>query len=139
MEELNFEETLHKMSNITIHEENDNKMDVEEMQPPGSVRGEFMTPDEIFSEEEQRKIDRKNFIIRVKTIALDTLGHKPLINPKSLPKREFIKVVNMCQEIIDKMSVEDIHYKFNELVCNDILCEETDITRYPIYSNKIYS
>lgn len=110
-----------------------------DMKEPGSVRGELITPVETFSEEELKKIARRDYITRVKTIALDNLGYKPLTNPKSLPKKDFNKVVKCCQEVIDNLSEDEIMNKFNDIVCNDILAEDVDVTRYPVYSNKIYA
>jgi hypothetical protein len=110
-----------------------------DMKEPGSVRGELLTPVETYSEEELKKIARRDYITRVKIIALDNLGYKPLTNPKSLPRKDFNKVVKCCQEVINNLSEEEIINKFNDIVCNDILSEDTDVTNYPIYSNKIYA
>ena len=107
------------------------------MEMPGSVRGEVQYLSPTYTEEEQKIIDRRDFITRVKTIALDKLNYNPLINPKSLSKREFTKVVNLCQDIIDTKTIEEIKCMFDDIICNSILCEDRDYSQYPIYKNII--
>lgn len=147
MKELNDMEK-HKIDNIQIVDET-KCQECEELQKPpeptepmaepGSVRGDLVTPEETFTPEEQVKIDRRNYITRVKTIALATLNFKPLTNPRDLSKKDFKKLLDTCRHIIDNQTDEWITKEFNDIVCTEILSVDNDITRYPIYSNKIYS
>ena len=130
------------MDNITINEtvctaSNELQQSIEPMAPPGSVRGQLMYEPETLTEDEQKVIDRRNYISKVKILALDELDKPLFVNPKDLRNKDKEILVKTCQTIIDTMTLDQITEKFNHIICRDVLTSEVDISTLPIYSNKL--
>ena len=106
-----------------------------DMKPAGSVQGELIYTPPLITPDEQEIIDRRNFITKVKTIALDTMNKNIITNPRTFGQRDKNILVNLCQQVIDTHTVDEITTKFNDIICNNVLSEEKDFTNLPIYSN----
>lgn len=110
----------------------DSEKQPEPMAPPGSVQGEIIYVPPVLTEEEQQKLDRKNFLMKVKIIALDILNKPLLTNPKDMMNKDRRLLISTCQEVIDNLTSEVITTKFNDIVCNDIFDRKNDYTALPI-------
>jgi hypothetical protein len=86
------------------------------------------------TEDERERRLKKEYIIKVKVIALDKMGKYPLCNPSTFYNKDKQKLMLLMQEIIDKYSEEEITILFNS-VCNDIIFTiNTDFSKLPVYN-----
>jgi hypothetical protein len=131
------------MDNIIINDdENSTKnLSVEipfdpDMKEPGSVRGNLISDPEILTDKDFEKLERRNYITKVKTIALDILDRPLFINPKDMKNKDKEALIKICKEVIEKFTLDQITERFNHIICRDVLTHEYDISTLPIYSNK---
>ena len=87
----------------------------------------------IYNEEEQIKIKRKQYITKVKLIALNRLGFEPLSNPYNFTQKEKNKVMDMMRVILDNDNEEKITIEFNEVCDDKIFNPKMDYSSYPCY------
>lgn len=84
------------------------------------------------SDERRENIRRKEYITRVKTIALHNMGRHPLYNASYLSNRDKQTLIKHMEDVMN-MDDAEISNKFNN-ICNDVLFNTgTDITSYPVY------
>lgn len=84
------------------------------------------------SDERRENIRRKEYITRVKVIALHNMGRHPLYNASYLSHRDKQTLIKHMEDVMNMDDVE-ISNKFNN-ICNDVLFNTgADITSYPIY------
>jgi tellurite resistance protein len=87
----------------------------------------FLTDEEI----EER--ERRDYITRVKVIALRACQRPILTNPSFLKQVEKNKIIKAMQYIIDTFTKEEIIEKFNEICGEEIFTGEgDDYQKYPI-------
>jgi hypothetical protein len=84
----------------------------------------------------QEESPEKVFITKVKCIALHKLGYHPLTNPSNLTQREKNKIIKRMDKLLKDKSEEQITARFNKLVLDSILSENSDYTKYQIYNSK---
>ena len=128
------------MDNIHINNDTDTEKPVEiiptdDMQPPGSVRGEIIYNHPILTPEEEAIMTRRNFIMKVKIVALDLLDKPLFLDTSNTSNKDKRKLIDACQEVIDHLTEEQITNKFNSIVCNDIFEPKSDFTKLPIREN----
>lgn len=84
------------------------------------------------SDERRENIRRKEYITRVKTIALHNMGRHPLYNASYLSNRDKQNLIKHMEDVMN-MDDAEISNKFNN-ICNDVLFNTgADITSYPVY------
>lgn len=129
------------MDNITINETacttSTELQSDEPMAEPGSVRGELISEPEILTDEQQEKLERRNYIMKVKVVAFDKLDKPLFINPRDMRPKDKEILIKTCEEIIEKYSPDQITEMFNHIICRDVLTANVDISALPIYSNKL--
>jgi hypothetical protein len=87
----------------------------------------FLTDEEIL------KRERKDYITRVKVIALRGCQRPILTNPTFLKQVEKNKIIKAMQHVIDTFTPEEIIEKFNEICGEEIFTGEgDDYKNYPI-------
>jgi len=107
-----------------------------DMKEPGSVRGELISEPEILTDKDFERLERKNYIVKVKVVALDILDKPLFMNPKEMRNKDKEILINTCTEVMEKFTPAQITERFNYIVCRDVLTHQTDISMLPIYSNK---
>ena len=85
-----------------------------------------------FKEGIDKATRRKEYITRVKVIALDRLGHKPLSNPSYFSKDIKAQITVLMDHIIKDMSEQEIQEEFNEICRNKIFYPGSDASNLPI-------
>ena len=85
------------------------------------------------TEEEKEKRIKREYITKVKIIALDKIGKFPLDNPTYFHTREKKKLIQQMEEIM-KMSEEEINTLFNTICTEVLFCPESDYTKFPTYN-----
>ena len=107
----------------------------------------FITPDQLLqqekeeqenpnieSEEEKEKRMKKEYITKVKVIALDKMDKHPLSNPTYFKTRDKNKLIELMKEVM-KQTEEEITNEFNK-ICNEVLfAPESNYTNYSVYKN----
>jgi len=119
-----------------IHINNDTDKPDEEMASPGSVRGQLHNEPEILTPEENAILERRNYILKVKIVALDIIDKPLFMNPRDMRAKDREILIKTCEEVMANLTPEQITTKFNHIVCRDVLTLEMDISSLPIYSNK---
>lgn len=87
----------------------------------------------ITSEKPDIEIERRDYITKVKTIAMSILGKHPLTNTIDLSELQKIKMNKECQNIIASMSLDEITKKFNDIVCTEVFTPSADYSKFAIY------
>jgi len=94
-------------------------------------------PEPELTEEQKELLYKKQKAQRCKVIVLASMGLDPIdTNVSCLSSITKIKIINKVKELFETDD-EEIIKKFNEIVCEDILCETKDYTKYPIYKTTI--
>ena len=75
---------------------------------------------------------RRDYITKVKVIALCRCGLQPLMNGSLLSEKNKKKVINEMKKVMD-MSEHDIQLEFNEVCMDDIFSSNTNYCNYPTY------
>lgn len=88
-----------------------------------------------YTEEEQLKIKRREYITKVKVIALDLMSKHPLANPSNFSFREKDKLLKHMESLTLK-SEDEITELFNVICVDKIFSPTADYSTYPIY-NKV--
>jgi len=84
------------------------------------------------SDERREKIRRKEYITRVKVIALHNMGRHPLYNASYLSNRDKQTLIKHMEDVMNIDDAEILN-KFNN-ICNDVLFNTgADISSYPVY------
>ena len=92
-------------------------------------------PEELDEEQKLKRI-KKEYITKVKVIALDKMGKFPLTNPSYFSQKEKKQLISLMEEVM-KQSEEDITLIFNE-VCNEkIFSPEADYSTFPVYKELV--
>lgn len=73
---------------------------------------------------------KRDYITKVKVIALDRLGKHPLSNPSFFRKREKEELKLLMEHIINDMSEDEIAKEFNEVCCEKLFNAGADYTYY---------
>ena len=79
------------------------------------------------------EIARRDYILKVRTIALSKLGINALIHTSDLTEKQHKEFIKKCDKILNKMSEDEITTRFNEIVIDEIFNSKSDYTKYPIY------
>jgi len=88
---------------------------------------------EIEKTEEQYIVDkRREYITKVKCIALNKIGKHPLLNPSTFRQKEKKQLIKAMEEVMT-LTEEEITKQFNEVCADEIFCEGIDYSLYPIY------
>jgi len=88
-------------------------------------------PEEL-TEEEKLKRYRRDYITKVKVVALDRMNMPPLMNPSTFSKKDKQILITLMEDVM-KMSEDELTKTFNE-VCNDrLFTQNMDYTTFPIY------
>lgn len=75
---------------------------------------------------------RRDYITKVKVIALCRCGLPPLTNGSFLSEKNKKKVINEMKKVMD-MTENDIQLEFNEVCMDDIFHAKSDYSNYPTY------
>jgi len=116
---------------LTPFEINMNKGYITPEQLLQKEKEEFETPKQETDEEKEKRIKRE-YITKVKVIAIDKLGKHPLSNPSTFSTREKNKLIELMKEVMNQ-SDEDILKAFNEIVNNVLFAPESNYINYPTY------
>jgi len=85
------------------------------------------------TEEQKLKRERRDYITKVKVVALDKIDKFPLDNPSNFSTRDKKQLIKKMQEIMT-LTVEEITELFNEVCSEVIFAPESDYTRFHIYN-----
>ena len=77
--------------------------------------------------------ERRNYITKVKVIALDSLGYAPLTNPSTLRQKEKNRIMDSMRLVMDTLSEEELTRKFNDICDDKIFDPKCDYSNYPVY------
>ena len=86
------------------------------------------------TEEQKEKRIKREYITKVKIIALDKIGKFPLDNPTYFHSREKKRLIQQMEEVM-KMSEEEINTLFNTICTEVLFCPESDYSKFPTYNN----
>lgn len=111
-----------------------------------------INPEELLkkeSEEQPKELSpehkRQNNITIVKTVALHRIGLQHFIfHPYKLSSQQKKKYKNMMAMVLDEFNNDEVSRKsivdeFNEVVCNNFLCSNVDVSKYPIHDIAVKS
>ena len=87
-----------------------------------------------YTQEELDKLKQREYITKVKVIAIDRLGKFPLSNPSFFRRREKEELKILMEHIIKDMNEEEIQREFNEICCEKIFAPGVDVSQFPIYN-----
>ena len=105
--------------------------DYEKNMLEGTVNPEQLL--EIEKTEEQYIVEkRREYITKVKVIALNKLGKHPLINPSTFRQKEKKQLIKAMEEVMT-LTEEEITKQFNEVCADEIFCEGVNYSTYAIY------
>lgn len=117
---------------LTDFEKNMNKGFLTAEQLLEQERKEMEQPKEETEEEKTKRI-RRDYITKVKVVALDKLGKNPLSNPSSFTTREKKRLIEQMEEIMKKPQ-EEITALFNAVCTEVIFAPEANYQFYPVYN-----
>lgn len=83
----------------------------------------------IETEEEKELRSRKEYITKVKIIALERLNKHPLANPSYFNTRDKNKTIAKMKEVME-MTEEEITTEFNNICCDSLFSPEADYSNY---------
>jgi hypothetical protein len=85
------------------------------------------------TDDQKLKQKSRDYITRVKVLALDSIGKHPLANTYYFSKKEKQTLISTMEDIMKK-SDDDIIYSFNTL-CNDkLFTSDSDYSTFPVYN-----
>lgn len=88
------------------------------------------------TEEEQLKLKKKEYITKIKVVALDKMGKHPLMNPSYFKKKEKEELMSIMHVLLQQ-DEENITLLFNE-ICNERLFDaNSDYSTFPIYKTLV--
>jgi hypothetical protein len=85
------------------------------------------------SEEEKTKRLRRDYITKVKVIALDMMGKQPLSNPSFFSTRDKKKLIQKMEEVM-KFSEDELTAIFNGICTEVLFAPEANYQYYPVYN-----
>lgn len=80
------------------------------------------------------EMERRDFILKVRTIALSKLKLNPIMHTTDLSDKQHKDFIKKCDKILKKMSPDEITSRFNEIVIDDLFNSKSDYTKYAIYT-----
>jgi hypothetical protein len=85
------------------------------------------------TDDQKLKQKSRDYITRVKVLALDSIGKHPLANTYYFSRKEKQTLISTMEDIMKK-SDDDIIYSFNTL-CNDkLFTNDSDYSTFPVYN-----
>ena len=147
-------ETEYEMLVNTVNPQAISKMEMAEFTGPIEIteyekemNKNFITPEKLLemekqesqtqkqeTEEDKIKQQQKDFITKVKVVALSNIGKFPLSNPSFFKTADKQKLIRKIKEIIETMNEDEITAEFN-LICNEeLFAPESDVSNYVIYN-----
>jgi hypothetical protein len=85
------------------------------------------------TDDQKLKQKSRDYITRVKVLALDSIGKHPLANTYYFSRKEKQTLISTMEDIMKK-SEDDIIYSFNTL-CNDkLFTSNSDYSTFPVYN-----
>ena len=87
------------------------------------------------TEEEQKKIIQKEYITKVKVIALSRMGKHPLANGSLLSQADKRKLIETMEKIL-LLTDGQIDREFNDVCIEKIFDPKCDYSTFPIYDYK---
>jgi len=85
------------------------------------------------TDDQKLKQKSRDYITRVKVLALDSIGKHPLANTYYFSRKEKQTLISTMEDIMKK-SDDDIIYSFNTL-CNDkLFTSNSDYSTFPVYN-----
>ena len=85
------------------------------------------------TDDQKLKQKSRDYITRVKVLALDSIGKHPLANTYYFSRKEKQTLISTMEDIMKK-SEDDIIYSFNTL-CNDkLFTSDSDYSTFPVYN-----
>jgi hypothetical protein len=98
------------------------------------------TPDDPeiqLTEEEQILKNNKEKALKCKVIALNRMGHHPILaNVSNFNKKSKKQLLDLVKQLFDK-PMEELDPEFNDVVLEVVFDEKENITQYPIYKTII--
>jgi hypothetical protein len=127
---------------ITMNDNNDYDNDLKKFEEDGIIKKkefderlkekiEKMNKEIEFKNTEDQQ--RRDKITRVRTIALSNLNIHPLMHSNDLTDKQRNQMIKECNRLMETMSPEELVKKFNEVVCDEIITQKSDYTKYAIY------
>jgi hypothetical protein len=135
--EIKFDNEVHNFDRVkhveyTEPNENEKKMLEGTKTAEQLLKEEAEEKPEELTEEEKLKRYRRDYITKVKVVALDRMNMPPLINPSTFSKKDKQILITLMEDVM-KMSEDELTKTFNE-VCNDrLFTQNMDYTTFPIY------
>jgi len=86
------------------------------------------------SEEEMSLMKEK--VMKCKLVALRKMGKSPLFNPRYMKERDKQKLLTQIKLCLEK-PFSEIDELFNEVVLEELLSEDKDVSAYPVYQPKM--
>lgn len=115
-----------------------------------NINKDFITPEQLLerekqeeeikkqkieSEEEKIKNYRRDYITKLKVVALDNLGRDPLSNPSRFTTRDKKRLIETMDFLHNTKSEEEITLLFNN-VCNEVIfAPEAKYEFYSVHTN----
>lgn len=88
------------------------------------------------SEEEIHQMKRKEYITKVKVIALHKMGKHPLANPSTFNKKDKDIVIKKMEEVMSE-DIDVVDFLFNQICTDELFNESADYTTYPVYNKLV--
>ena len=87
------------------------------------------------NEEEKLKVERRDYITRVKVISLSRMGKHPLANGSLLSKTDKKKLIETMEKVM-LLTDGQIEREFNDVCIEKIFDEKVDYSTFPVYDYK---
>jgi hypothetical protein len=84
------------------------------------------------SEEEKEKQMKRDYINKLKVVALDKIGKYPLDNPSYFTIRDKKKLLE-TMETLRKLPEDELTELFNSVCCEVLFAPQTDYSKFPVY------
>ena len=91
-------------------------------------------PSEQLTESQLLELQRKEYITKIKVIALDSLGKDPLTNGSRLISSEKARVISKMEEFMT-LDESEITRIFNNICAEKIFSVDRDYSEFPVYNN----
>jgi hypothetical protein len=115
----------------TESETSENITDMEETPDEETPEEQLTEPP---SESQLLEIQRKEYITKIKVIALDSLGKDPLTNGSTLLSSEKARVISKMEEFMT-LDESEITRIFNNICAEKIFSVDRDYSEFPVYNN----
>jgi hypothetical protein len=102
------------------------------------ITGELMAePEPEYTEEQKELIRKRNKVQRVKVICLHQMGRNFLTNPSYMKITDKKKLLQLVRDMYENKPEDEIIKEFNEIVCENILDTNLDVSQYPVYKREV--